>query len=126
MIKSIGTSGRWLTMTGNTSPTPYIPPGAMGAGMMRWNSNMNCIEVNDGNSWKILDTTHAYLDLTPEADAILSWAKKRMEEEKEWALLAENHPAIKIALENLNKAQEQLKATVILSKDYQPNETTSN
>ncbi len=31
---------------------PYISPGASGAGMLRWNSGMNCMEVNDGNSWQ--------------------------------------------------------------------------
>lgn len=123
MIKSIGTSGRWLTMTGNSAMTPYIPPGANGAGMMRWNPSMNCIEVNDGNSWKMLDMTSAYIDVSPDADQVLSWAKKRMEEEREWERLADTNPAVKIALENLNKAREQLTITAHLSKEHE--KTTS-
>jgi hypothetical protein len=42
-----------------------------------------------------------------------------MQEEQELKRLAENHPAVAMALENLNKSQEQLKATIILSKDYE-------
>ncbi len=45
-----------------------------------------------------------------------------MHEEQEMKALAEKHPAVAIALENLNKAQQQLKATIILSKEYQTNE----
>lgn len=123
MIKSIATSGRWLTMSGNSPSSFYIPPGASGAGMMRWNPNMSTIEVNDGTSWKTLDMTHAYLDLSPDADEILTWAKKRMNEEKEWEALATTNPAVKIALENLNKAREQLSITAHLSKEHE--KTTS-
>jgi hypothetical protein len=91
----------------------------MGAGMVRWNSNMNCLEVNDGNIWKTLDMGHASVGLTPEAESLLDWAKVKMQEEQEMKRLAENHPAVAMALENLNKSQEQLKATIILSKDYE-------
>jgi hypothetical protein len=122
MIKGISPTGKYMYINGGVAGSAYISPGAVGAGMMRWNPNMNCIEVNDGNSWKTLDMGYASVGLSPEAESLLDWAKLKMQEEQEMKHLAQDHPAVKIALENLNKAQEQLQATVILSKDYQTNE----
>jgi hypothetical protein len=119
MIKGIAPTGKYMYINGGTASGTYISPGSMGAGMVRWNSNMNCLEVNDGNIWKTLDMGHASVGLTPEAESLLDWAKVKMQEEQEMKRLAENHPAVAMALENLNKSQEQLKATIILSKDYE-------
>jgi hypothetical protein len=33
--------------------------------------------------------------------------------------MADNHPAVKVAYENMKRAAEQLKVTIILSKDEQ-------
>jgi hypothetical protein len=126
MIKGITQQGKYMYIHGGSASPPYISPGTSGAGMVRWNSNMNCLEVNDGNSWKTIDMGYATVGLNPEAEMLLDWAKVKMQEEQEMKRLAENHPAVKIALENLNKAQEQLKATVILSKEHQPNEETAS
>lgn len=122
MIKGISPQGRYMYVNGGSASTTYISPGSVGAGMLRWNPNMNAIEVNDGNMWKMLDMGYASVGLTPEAESLLDWAKKKMQEESEYNILAKDHPAIAIALENLNKAEQQLKATVILSKDYEKNE----
>ena len=119
MIKGISPQGKYMYINGGTASGTYISPGATGAGMVRWNQNMNCFEVNDGNSWKTLDMGYASVGLTSEAESLLDWAKIKMQEEQEMKRLAENHPAVAIALENLNKSQEQLKATIILSKDYE-------
>jgi len=125
MIKGITQSGRYTVVSGGTASNPYISPGATGAGMVRWNPNMSQLEVNDGNNWQSIAMSFASVGLTSEAESILDWARNKMREEFEMKALAEQHPAVKIALENLNKAQEQLKATVILSKDYQSNEETT-
>ena len=126
MIKSVNSLGKYVTVTGGIATNLYISPGAAGAGMVRWNPNMHCLEVNDGNVWKAIDMGYAQVGLNSEAESLLDWAKEKMKEEQEMKALAQNHPAIKIALENLNKAQEQLKATVILSKEYQTNEETAS
>ena len=42
---------------------------------------------------------------------------KRMAEEREWQHLAETSSAVKIALENLEKAKQQLKVTATLAKE---------
>ena len=111
---------------GQAAAHTYISPGSVGAGMLRWNPNMNCIEVNDGSIWKTLDMGYATVGLSSEAESLLDWAKVKMQEEQEMKRLSETQPAVKIALENLNKAQEQLKATIILSKEYQTNEESAS
>jgi hypothetical protein len=93
------------------------------AGMVRYNGNINNFEAYDGSTWMTLSGSIASIGMNANAESAIDWAMKKMAEEKEFELLAGNHPAIKIALENLNKAQEQLKATVLLSKEY--DETTN-
>ena len=119
MIKGISPQGRYMYINGGNAGSTYISPGAVGAGMMRWNPNMNCIEVNDGNMWKTLDMPYASIGLTGEAEVLLDWAKQKREEELEFERMSKDHPAVKIALENLNKAKQQLDATIILSKDHE-------
>jgi hypothetical protein len=123
MIKGISPTGRYISISGGNSSGPYISPGSTGAGMVRWNSNMSQLEINDGNSWLALSTNYASVGLTEEAICILDWANKKMVEELQIIALADKHPAVAIALENLNKVKQQLDATIILSKDHE--KTTS-
>ena len=106
MIKGINSSGRYLTVTGGTPTNPYISPGSVGAGMMRYNPNMNCIEVNDGNMWKQLDMSYASVELNPDTEALLEWA--RLERTKQQLLeeRIEQNPALKKAYEAVVRAQE--------------------
>jgi hypothetical protein len=133
MIKGINAQGSFITVSGGTVSSTYISPGSAGAGMLRWNPNMNCMEVNDGSVWKTLESSYASVSLTPEAESILLWARRKMEEDRMIESLQDDHPAVKIAKENLNKAKEaalraeqQLKATVILSKEHENNEATAS
>ena len=123
MIKSISALGQYIQVAGGSPSSTYISPGSAGAGMVRYNPNISCLEVNDGNSWRQLDMGYASVGLSPVAEKILDWAMKKMQEEEEFKKLSQDHPAVKIAWENLNKAKEQLEATIILSKDYE--KTTS-
>jgi len=90
-------------------------------GMMRVNgSNM---QVFDGNSWMTVGGSYTQIELNQEAQEILAWARKKMNTEKEIQALALKNKAVAIALENLNKAEEQLKITTILANDEE--QTTS-
>jgi hypothetical protein len=102
MIKGINSSGRYVTVTGGQSSGVYISPGAQGAGMMRWNSNANCIEVNDGNSWITMCMGYATVDLNGEAESLLDWARKKRDEESRIRALAEKHPGIRDLQERLD------------------------
>ena len=124
MIKGVSPIGRYINISGGTGGAPYISPGSAGAGMVRWNPNMSQLEVNDGNSWLPLSTSYASIGLTEEAMQLLDWAKRKMIEEEAMLSLPSDHPAMKIAKQNVNRAkqslkeaEEQLKITSILSEE---------
>ena len=96
---------------------PYIPPGGQSAGILRYNTNMNIVEVYDGHVWKEV-SSYANVSLTGEAEALLDWARKKRDEDLQLEVLAKEHPAVNIALDNLKKAKLQLDATIILSKEH--------
>ena len=114
MIRSITHSGKYVQVSGGMHTNPYISPGASGAGMMRWNPNMNTIEINDGNSWQTLSTAIPSIGLTSEAESLLDWARVRRDEEYRIAALAAQHPIVADALEAVKKAQEQLQMVSLL------------
>ena len=106
MLKGLNSSGRYLTVTGGTASNPYISPGSVGAGMMRYNPNMNCIEVNDGNMWKQLDMSYATVELNPDAEALLEWARLERTKQRILAERIEQNPALKKAYAAVVRAQE--------------------
>jgi hypothetical protein len=123
MIKSISATGRYFTTSGSNAST-YVNghSGAQGVGNMRYNTTNQNLEVFDGNNWIMMNMDYASAGLTPEAESLLDWAKQKRNEELAWESLAEDNQAVKIALENLNKARQQLDITAKLARDY---ETTS-
>lgn len=123
MIKGITGSGKYVMVTGGSTSNPYISPGAVGAGMVRWNTNMNCMEVCDGVSWKTIDMGYTSVGLTSEAESLLDWARKKRDEEMMWQSLAEKNQAVKIALDNLEQARRQIDITAKLAREYE--QTTS-
>ena len=104
---------------------PHINMNAPSSGMMRWNGNNNSIEVFDGstNLWQPMYGKTADIQLSPQIQAAMNWANLKMAEESEWEKLAKTNDAVKIALENMKKAKQQLDITAKLVKDH--NETTS-
>jgi hypothetical protein len=107
MIKSISTqSPRWV-MVYSPSQSPYISPGSMSAGMVRYNSGNSGLEVYDGNSWLTL-TGHADVGLSPEAQATMEWAYKKMKEDEQLEVLMQKHPGLK----DLHDKFELMKALV--------------
>jgi hypothetical protein len=123
MIKGINSSSRYITVSGGSTSGPYISPGSSGAGMMRWNPNMNQMEVNDGSSWISIAMNHATIELTPETEMLLEWARKKRDEEQAWYQLASSNEAVRIALDQLEQAKTKLELTAILARDYE--QTTS-
>jgi hypothetical protein len=123
MIKGISATGRYFTTSGSNAST-YVNgySGAQGVGNMRYNTTNQNLEVFDGNNWIIMNMDYVNAGLTPEAESLLDWAKQKRNEELAWKSLAEDNQAVKIALENLNKARQQLDITAKLARDY---ETTS-
>jgi hypothetical protein len=105
------------------STMSYINMSNPSAGMMRYNGSNQNIEVYDGNIWQMMSGGTATIETSFAANEIFAWAQKRMAEEKEWEKLAETNNAVKLALENMNQARQQLDITAKLVKDH--NETTN-
>jgi hypothetical protein len=118
MIKNIGGSGYIIVNGGNPSG-PYINSnsGQSMIGMVRYHNNN--LEVYDGYTWMQISTGYASIDLSSAASSAISWAMTKMAEEAKLELLSKEHPAIMAAYNNLKRAEEQLKTTIILSKDEQ-------
>jgi hypothetical protein len=127
MITSVtaNNASSFLYVTTGGSSMPYMNMSAPSTGMMRYNGNNQCIEVYDGGSniWMQLYGKTVDININGESIAALEWAKKQMREESEWEKLAVTNEAVKIALENMKKAKQQLDITAKLVKDH--NETTS-
>jgi hypothetical protein len=118
MISNIS-GGTHIVVTNGNSSGPYINnySNKSMVGMVRYNGNH--LEVYDGSDWLILSAPPVNIDLTGSANAAIAWAMSKMAEETELQRMADNHPAVKAAYENMKRAAEQLKATIILSKDEQ-------
>jgi len=120
MIKGIAQSGRYTTVT-NSNTSTYVNSysGQQGVGNMRYNTSNQCMEVFDGSSWVMLNMSYATVGLTPDAESLLDWAKEKRNEELAWESLAKDNQAVKIALENLNKARQQLDITAKLAREHE-------
>lgn len=105
MIKGI-LAGKYLQVSGGTPSNTYISPGAVGSGQMRYNGNMNCIEVNDGNSWIRMDTSFAQIQLDPEAESLLNWAQQERNKQRLREKRIQENPALKKAYEAILRAEE--------------------
>ena len=77
-----------------SSGPPYISPGAQGAGMVRYNTSNNEMEVWDGAAWRTLSMS-AELELSPEIRQTVEWARRRQAEERELEDLCKKHPGLK-------------------------------
>jgi hypothetical protein len=122
MLQDITSSSRYVIAYGGSSTLPYVPSNVNNPiqGMVRV-QNQN-IQVFDGSSWINMTQSIGSVGLTPEAESLLDWARKKRDEEMMWQSLANENKAVKIALDNLEQARRQLDITAKLAREY---ETTS-
>jgi len=113
MIRSINGS-KYIQVSGGMFTNPYISPGASGAGMVRWSPSMNCLEINDGNSWQQLHSSHPMISLSSDAETLLDWARAKRDEEWRIAALAAKHPTVADALAAVQLAREKLQVVTAL------------
>jgi hypothetical protein len=117
-------AGSFVTVSGGSGSTyVYGNPNAQGLGNMRYNTVTQKIEVYDGNNWIQMQMPDVMIDLNPEAQSLLSWARKKRDQEQELERLVKNYPALADAKENLERAQEQLDMLVTLARDDKLNAT---
>jgi hypothetical protein len=121
MISGIMLSGKHMFVNAGYSSMPYVNNSNTSAGMVRYNNNN--LEVYDGATWLTISGSVAGVGLNGAAESAIDWAMRKMAEEEAMMALADEYPAVKIALANLEKAKQQLDATIILSKEH--DKTTS-
>jgi hypothetical protein len=126
MIKGINSSGRYITVSGGSSATPYISPGAAGAGMVRFNPNMNQLEVNDGNSWIRIDTSYATVELNQEAESLLDWARRERNKQLEREAKIKDNPALQKAYEAIKRAEENFDLLEAIAGNYNSDDQTES
>ena len=113
MIRNISGS-KYIQVSGGMNTNPYISPGASGAGMVRWNPSMNCLEVNDGSVWQQIHSAHPMIALSPDAETLLDWARAKRDEEWRIAAMAAKHPTVADALAAVQLAREKLQVVTAL------------
>jgi len=102
MINTIYSNSKHLVVAGGKPGGPYISPGSVGGGMIRWNSNTSTMEVNDGCAWITMPNSVTSIDLSPETQRVLDWAARKMHEEFELEQKMKQYPALRKAKENLD------------------------
>lgn len=94
MIKQINSDAQWIQVQQSYHGVPPISPGAQSAGLLRYNSNTNNIEVYNGLAWFGIDT-NASIDLSSDAKETLTWAYNKMREDRQLKEMMERHPGLK-------------------------------
>ena len=110
MIKGIN-AGPHLTMSNSYSNAPNISPGAQSAGMVRYNSNLQGMEVYDGQYWQHLGGAYPTIELAPASREGLEWAMRKQQEERNLRDMMARHPGLK----DLHDKLEMMK---VLCNDY--------
>jgi hypothetical protein len=119
MIKGI-TAGTMIDVQ-HAGPAPYVygKIDGQGVGTVLYNTKNQNLEVWDGIVWQQITLSQPTVSLNSSAVDAINWAMTKMAEDAKLEELSKKHPAIKSAYENLKRAEEQLKTTIILSKDEQ-------
>jgi len=104
MIKQIY-SGKGINLINNYNSYPYISPGSNGAGMVRWNSNLNCFEVNDGAVWRHITMSDPIIELSSDVISAIEWAQAQMYKERMREERIKNNPALQKAYEAIQRAE---------------------
>ena len=93
MIKSISSGSQHIQVSGGGS-LPYMSPGAVGAGMLRYNPNLQQVEVSDGITWLSFNNS-ATIDLGYNSKQAIEWAYEKMQEERKLKELMAKHSGLK-------------------------------
>lgn len=117
MINAVTSSSPHMYASGGNA-FPYVSSNHTNPsqGMLRLNGSD--MEVFDGNTWMKIYASAASVGLTGTANDAISWAIKKMEEEKTWKELATHNEAVKIALDNLEQARQQVDIIAKLAREY--------
>jgi hypothetical protein len=114
MIGNISQTGKYIAVTGGVGSNYINNSNYMGVGSLQYNTSNQRLEMYNGTSWQPLNLGQYYVGLNPDAEAILDWGRKKMQEEQEARAMAEQYPAVADAMGAVREAEEQLKMVVAL------------
>jgi hypothetical protein len=119
MIRTVSSAGRYVMVQGGFPSTTYIntSSGYMNVGDVRFNTNIQMLEVYDGNRWVELNTSHANVGLTPDAERALDWANRKIAEEAELDRLAASNATIADLVDQKKELDDKIKMVQILMKE---------
>ena len=104
MIKGL-TGTRGISVSAGNTSVPYVNQNTNNpiTGMIRvWGSDM---QVFDGSSWMNMSASYATVGLDDDTQSLLEWARKERTRQIDRERKAEEHPALKHALEAIERAE---------------------
>ena len=105
---------------GTMNSAPYINMNSPSAGLMRYNGNGNNVEVYDGTTWHIMYSSQVQISLDNDTYDLLSWARKKRDEERELERQAADNPTIKDLANKVKLYQDQIKMVqTLMKKDHE-------
>ena len=118
MIKAINTGPGLKVDNGYTNWPSFYNNSASNnntlVGQVRYNGSAQCMEVYDGMTWLSISAAFPMVSLTPDVQAVVTWAQEKMSEESRLKELAKSNPILQDALEALRRAEEQVKIVAAL------------
>ena len=119
MLKTVSGAGRYVMVNGGMPATTYINTGSgyMNVGDVRFNTNAQTLEVYDGNRWVEMNTSHASVGLTPDAEYALDWANRKIAEEAELDRLAASNATIADLVNQKKELDDKIKMVQTLMKE---------
>ena len=118
MIKGLmGNQG--VIVAGGDTALPYVNPNPNNpmTGMLRIN-NTN-IEVFNGSSWQMVNSSYATVSLDPETQDLLQWVRTQRTLELNRQTLLKNNPALEKAYEALKRAEENFDLLSTIAGEYE-------
>ena len=118
MIKAISAGPGLQVDNGYTSwPTFYNNSTASNntlVGQVRYNGANQNMEVYDGMTWMTMNSSYPTINLSPDVQATINWARAKMAEESRLENLAKDNPTLRDALDALRQAEEQVRIVAAL------------
>ena len=119
MLKTVNSMSRYMMVNGGMPATTYIntSSGYMNVGDVRYDTQMQRLEVYDGQMWREINSSHASVGLTPDAERALDWANRKIAEEAELDRLAASNATIADLIKQKKELDDKIKMVQILTKE---------
>jgi hypothetical protein len=99
---------------------PYVGSNGPAAGMVRYNTGTQALEAFDGMVWMRIANDQS-VGLTSDAVDAIHWARDKIIKEQQLQELAKKHPGVADAVQQLQRASEQLEIMVqLVNQDRSP------